>query len=904
MRTYQFDKKGSEIQELLDQIKNKTIYGNATTETAGLMSAEDKDTLDTLVYNVGENIQQLNSLNQAVSENTAAIETNTDNIATNTNSITALNATTGNLGTRLDAAEETLDNIFQLDANNFMGIYDAAASLPAMTGAGWALVGTDLTTLNAYVYNLPQAQWQQYGNTTYDYSDYSGLAAQVATIGLEIDDIYSIIADEGETSYSLSESGYMSSNGTQYVTTTKGRHTESIPLSRYYTLNATINLSSAGCAIAFYDTNGNFLSNISILGSGTQTYTIDLTDATYSSAATAIVSTYNYNSDFSSYSVVCAAVGSLTERVANNEAAIAANAENISTTKEIAESNENSICDLNLKIGLNSAEYNAPINIAGYVHSSSGAIVDTTNAMMSALVDISGYRLIKYGSNISNAGAMLAFYDSSENYLPSLEVVGTARFVEGTLLIDESYSAAKYVRLSVYGSQFFDVAYLTLSNSYDNSINERLSALENGNEDVGELVLTSSDFTIDAYINVSGREIASTAYKATDYTLLKGAEKIVIFGTYSGESSVSICFYDSNKTKVGDTYNNIDARYTEYVVEDIPSDAVYFRCGSRASDISSNTYVKYSSLKNRLNELEENAALQNDRISNLESQEENPLLISTQSTKPKVLIFGDSISDCTTIGVDGTNIVTTSYVLRHPSNSYVNSNGQTIAYDMWPYFVNSILNCADCRCYAKSGASYRTLQRDSGNERQNLEYQIQLAINDLDNPNSVFPTTGAFVPDIVIFALGTNDGSPDANTETYETTMAKTIYSSGTTIDADATIAALDKTNRADAVRYAFMTIKKYFPYALTFVVLPIQRVNSEMVQSGTMNGLIKQIAERYSIHIIDGARDMGIVRDFASNVDIYLKDGLHPNDKGQNLYARLVLSAIRKEYIDLSLFN
>lgn len=192
MRTYQFDKKGSEIQELLDQIKNKTIYGNATKDTAGLMSAEDKGTLDTLVDNVGENIQQLNSLNQAVSENTTAIGTNTDNIATNTSDISALKTTTGNLGTRLDAAEETLDNIFQLDANNFMGIYDAAASLPAMTGAGWALVGADLTALNAYVYNIPQAQWQQYGNTTYDYSDYSGLATQVATIGSKLGDLTSL----------------------------------------------------------------------------------------------------------------------------------------------------------------------------------------------------------------------------------------------------------------------------------------------------------------------------------------------------------------------------------------------------------------------------------------------------------------------------------------------------------------------------------------------------------------------------------------------------------------------------------------------------------------------------------------------------------------------------------------
>ena len=37
---------GVEVQELLDQVENKSIYPNATTSVAGLMSADDKEKLD------------------------------------------------------------------------------------------------------------------------------------------------------------------------------------------------------------------------------------------------------------------------------------------------------------------------------------------------------------------------------------------------------------------------------------------------------------------------------------------------------------------------------------------------------------------------------------------------------------------------------------------------------------------------------------------------------------------------------------------------------------------------------------------------------------------------------------------------------------------------------------------
>ena len=65
-------------------------------------------------------------------------------------------------------------------------------------------------------------------------------------------------------------------------------------------------------------------------------------------------------------------------------------------------------------------------------------------------------------------------------------------------------------------------------------------------------------------------------------------------------------------------------------------------------------------------------------------------------------------------------------------------------------------------------------------------------------------------------------------------------------------------------------------------------------------------MAQRYSINIIDAAATCGIVRDLEvkGGVDVYSKDGLHPNDYGQKLYARMVINAIKNNWIDLSLMN
>ena len=263
-----------------------------------------------------------------------------------------------------------------------------------------------------------------------------------------------------------------------------------------------------------------------------------------------------------------------------------------------------------------------------------------------------------------------------------------------------------------------------------------------------------------------------------------------------------------------------------------------------------------------------------------------------------ILIFGDSITDNANITV--ADDITTSYRNRN-TTSYIDADGNTVTHPKWAKILERYFRCSDLRNYALSGASYKDAVRSSGNERQNVSYQITLALNDAQNPNGVFPTAGAFVPDIVFFALGTNDGAPN---DTYDSAMAKTVYKAdGVTIDYDATLAALDTSKFGEAVRKAFMRVRKQWPGALYFCILPLQRVAREQQP---LNELLKQMAQRYSMIVVDGAAEMGIVRDFevGSSFGAFLKDGLHPNKEGQKLFARLAVNAIKNNYVDMSLME
>ena len=263
-------------------------------------------------------------------------------------------------------------------------------------------------------------------------------------------------------------------------------------------------------------------------------------------------------------------------------------------------------------------------------------------------------------------------------------------------------------------------------------------------------------------------------------------------------------------------------------------------------------------------------------------------------TGTQILIFGDSITTTCKVVVDG-NKCTKEYAFYDPSNSYTDEQGNLIRFSMWPKILRDSEDCKEIRNYAYSGASFKTAERQAGNERQNLHYQIDLAINDVDNPNGAF-AVDHFSPDIVIFALGTNDGVPN---DDYESAIAvTTVKEDGHTIDVDETIEQLSETKFCQSARKAFMRIKRAFPMAQLYCVLPIQKAFDEN-NAGALHDKLKQMAERYGCIIIDGTFSCGITRDGNewNGLGAYLKDGLHPNEKGQNLMARMIITSLKQHY-------
>lgn len=266
-----------------------------------------------------------------------------------------------------------------------------------------------------------------------------------------------------------------------------------------------------------------------------------------------------------------------------------------------------------------------------------------------------------------------------------------------------------------------------------------------------------------------------------------------------------------------------------------------------------------------------------------------------------ILIFGDSITDTCNFTINASD-QTTSVVWKNPSNWYVNSEGTTVRYNMWPKILRDMGVCAEIRNYARQGASYKTSSRTEGEERQNLEYQITVALNDLGNPNGAFEVDD-FVPDIVIFALGTNDGTPN---DTYDDAMTKTVLKSdGYSIDTTATLANLDMSKFCESARSAFMRTRIAFPFAQFYCVLPIQRANNEVIGEA-LNTYLRQMAERYGCVIVNGFAESGIIRDTNvwNTLGATLKDGLHPNDKGQNMLFRAIYGALKSHYIVTNTMN
>lgn len=543
-------------------------------------------------------------------------------------------------------------------------------------------------------------------------------------------------------------------------------------------------------------------------------------------------------------------------------------------------------------------DINIPLSIFGYVDNN-GILYETQNAKRTDYIPILGYEKMDVYANVSSAGASVAFFDEGFQYLKEISKIGTFSGIID--LTEESYQDAKYVVISYYDASSVFPNYkcvLTCNDSLTQKVNEALALVdmvETNTKDVSDIKVAIAEnksypLTGDnGYILWVNGIMSPTANAKTTGKIQINYRGTLLYYVYISSAGAAVAFYDKSNNYLqsisiqgkGYTTGEIDLGDSQY------DNAAYFVVSYydntyRYLDYKCNLVFPNSALGNRIAELEKGNLTLPIALANL-----------------KILIFGDSITDYASITI--TNNQTTSYRVN-PSyqNSFVNEHGQTVYYCMWPFLITRYLGTSDVRNYAQSGASYKD-QYDVSYPRKSLSYQIQLAINDIPNPNNVFPTTGNFVPDVIIFALGVNDGSPN---DTFESAMNKT-FMDGNNINVDATLANLDRSKFCESARYAFLRIKKQFPESLCICVLPIQRVSTD-IQANGVNNELRKMAERYSIIVVDGAAEIGIIRDLEKDdaLGVNLKDGLHPNDKGQNLYARMIINAIKNNWIDGKLMN
>ena len=400
--------------------------------------------------------------------------------------------------------------------------------------------------------------------------------------------------------------------------------------------------------------------------------------------------------------------------------------------------------------------------------------------------------------------------------------------------------------------------------------------LAEGKVSYADVIPITPELTCDGYVYKTGRFNVTTSAKATDFISLAGITKI-IYTTSMNSEGYELAFYDSDKN-IMSNISVIGRASTSANLVNITGDilkATYFRIS-----VYGNTSV-YSC-----------RCIGNPTFSKKfeEAYGKNNVLNGSN-----ILAFGDSITDCANLQI--TDDKTTTYYLRDPSNSYLDKNGDTVEFNMWCKLLNDNNNISELRNYAKSGASWHDMERESGNERQNLSYQVTVAINDLSNANNVFKNTD-FTPDITVFALGINDGTPN---DTFEDAISKIVYTEDGTINSEDTISALDCTKFCESALSAILRIKSKFPATQIFMVLPLQTATSTSY-TATRECLLK-VAEFTSTIVIDGAHNSGITRIFNTKggLGTYLKDGLHPNELGQKLLYRLIVSSLKSHFINLN---
>ncbi len=144
-------------------------------------------------------------------------------------------------------------------------------------------------------------------------------------------------------------------------------------------------------------------------------------------------------------------------------------------------------------------------------------------------------------------------------------------------------------------------------------------------------------------------------------------------------------------------------------------------------------------------------------------------------------------------------------------------------------------------------------------------------------------------PDIFAFAMGTND-SEECFGDAEKALTGKSLENNDN----------IDLFTTAGAMRWCIQTIMENFPDCRIFVLTPLQTATPEHnAKTVKQIEVMRKICNGMSVQMIDCFNNSGICEKFEviDGEGRYLRDGLHPHEKGQQLQGAFAAKEIRNNY-------
>lgn len=147
-------------------------------------------------------------------------------------------------------------------------------------------------------------------------------------------------------------------------------------------------------------------------------------------------------------------------------------------------------------------------------------------------------------------------------------------------------------------------------------------------------------------------------------------------------------------------------------------------------------------------------------------------------------------------------------------------------------------------------------------------------------------TAGTYpIPDIFVFAMGTNDGT------------IGTIEDALNGKDANDLSAEVRRT-MAGGARWAIQKIIETYPNCRVYVSAPIQIAAETANEKGLQKtDILRGICNGLSVGFFNTFGECGITEKLETGTGRYLRDGLHPDTEGQKLMGRYLAKEIRNNY-------